>query len=443
MRVRALLVSAALVCALLAHQALRLLDLMPGALVAQPLSPISWDLLPIWPESAAWGQAENYPSVECCRIFPPLIDLEDAVDTTERNLTKLVATSPGSTYVSHVAKCRVPIRHSKPDRVFEFFHVSIKANTLVLHQLSRGQKDELRNHRFFTKCILSGCRKTNGPMSIKFSDAALNWTECRTDFINDTAMVHYPWLGLNFFHLHNENLLSAWTSLRHLRLLRSPRVLLQFVGQPPYNNAFYSNSMQLIFTRVENITELALSSSEPYCFPRLIIPTGFGVWSQTQDDGAGSGLYAPKMIKGATIEYATWLRRQLNISQPGLRNRKKPPRHIAWLLRKSDEREMNSQVFQECANEMKRVWGNEVNVEKLSLEVLSHRDNPRTLLLAMGDVDILVGSHGAGLTNMLYMPSGGLVVEVFADYGIGLDFYERMAFQLNHTCVQAYSTETD
>jgi len=104
----------------------------------------------------------------------------------------------------------------------------------------------------------------------------------------------------------------------------------------------------------------------------------------------GTGLFSPEKFKGATWEFAIYLRRELNLPPVESIDRRQLPRHVAWLTRGRDDRDMNTRVFTESSAVLRRLWGADIKVEELTSDVLRSRNNPRALLEAMATVDVLV-----------------------------------------------------
>jgi len=61
----------------------------------------------------------------------------------------------------------------------------------------------------------------------------------------------------------------------------------------------------------------------------------------------------------------------------------------------------------------------------------------------MSGVTLLVGMHGAGLTNMMLMPAGGAVIEVMAGPAGGATLYETLSRCLGHRYLRIPATAQD
>jgi capsular polysaccharide biosynthesis protein len=72
-----------------------------------------------------------------------------------------------------------------------------------------------------------------------------------------------------------------------------------------------------------------------------------------------------------------------------------------------------------------------LGVRPIQFEGLSFDDQRR----AMRNAKTLVGTHGAGLTNMLFMPAGGTVIEIIASHAVSGSLFRTLAESLGHTYV--------
>jgi capsular polysaccharide biosynthesis protein len=75
-------------------------------------------------------------------------------------------------------------------------------------------------------------------------------------------------------------------------------------------------------------------------------------------------------------------------------------------------------------------------VQPVRFEGLSFDEQRR----AMRSVKTLIGAHGAGLTNMLFMPSGGTVIEIFASEAASGSLFRTLAESLGHAYVHVAAT---
>jgi len=108
------------------------------------------------------------------------------------------------------------------------------------------------------------------------------------------------------------------------------------------------------------------------------------------------------------------------LSTFGLENTPSPVRPgVTLVVRRSDRKIMNSE---ELFDTLKSNFSDVANVRKLYLEDLSHQEQ----FSLMRETTILIGIHGSGLTNLIFLPPGSVLLEIF-QYGFTRPTYRYVS----------------
>ncbi|EER88926.1 hypothetical protein BDA96_10G331300 [Sorghum bicolor] len=153
---------------------------------------------------------------------------------------------------------------------------------------------------------------------------------------------------------------------------------------------------------------------EVHCFPRIVIGSTFH---------RAMGIDASRSPGGETVaDFKRVLRRAFKLeravaSRSGAPRRKDRPR-LLIISRKSSRRFVNERAMARAAAAAK--------FDVRIAEPDNHTDMPNFARL-VNSADVMMGVHGAGLTNMVFLPSRAVLVQV-VPFG-GLEWLTRVTFK--------------
>ncbi|XP_066308547.1 alpha-1,3-arabinosyltransferase XAT3-like isoform X2 [Miscanthus floridulus] len=172
--------------------------------------------------------------------------------------------------------------------------------------------------------------------------------------------------------------------------------------------------------------DLAATAGEVHCFGHVVVGLRAAHRELMIERERGSGTDADGVGVGMP-DFARFLRRALSLprnspttrpSSGGVTGRKPKPR-LLIVARRGTRRLLNADAVARVAEEV----GFEAVVGELEMRVSSDIAEVGRLI---NSFDALVGVHGAGLTNMVFLPRGATVVQV-VPWG-GLQWIARMDF---------------
>ncbi len=228
---------------------------------------------------------------------------------------------------------------------------------------------------------------------------------CTAGIRREIAMFYSPWHVDNMFHLHNDNILALVDTVRHTPGCQQDTLecdleltLYQFKGDPARKPVKAEEALGLIFDNRRHSHMLYEQADQtPICFSRVVWGRGPCFMYEVQQ--------APSLLRRAQAAVAAlrWKAfHKLEISSMNKQTSSSKhvvyisrghsgPRSIGNITTLMDECRRTGAICTECCD-----W--KQNSFKRTLQKIAH-------------ADVLMGPHGAGLTNILYAQPGASLVQ--------------------------------
>ena len=239
------------------------------------------------------------------------------------------------------------------------------------------------------------------PKSVIHEDIMIPERDCPRGYRDEIAFFYSPWLTNNNFHLHNDNLLPLVNNIRHApwcddKTLQCsfPTRLYQLRGDPELlrNEAMLARVRDYLFDNVTDASEI-FDWVDSTCFRALVWGRGRKVFYQNS-----AGSYFEELARNMydKVQKGLDLRVGRRRKEPGtfvkaVHIKRSPPRYIVDLAPLMKACNDAGLICEECCN-----W---------------ETDTIADVLNQVGDADIIMGRHGAGLAHVLYAAPDASVID--------------------------------
>ncbi|KAK9808076.1 hypothetical protein WJX73_003097 [Symbiochloris irregularis] len=249
--------------------------------------------------------------------------------------------------------------------------------------------------------------------------------ECKRWVHAPTVMYEgIQWEHLNTYHFFIDNFLRIYATLHDLKLFDLEKFLARQNYELPNNreaNLFLIQRSQSAWK--SKFTELfrfitpnlwTMADAEGVCFRRLVIGAETATLTYHPIDDPAVQEHV-QQVYSEMRRYAVPAQVRMDAAQsrPPPDTEKYLPRHpdrIQVRIVSRDKKWWTSRLIineQELIDEINRRYSGRVEVSTLEF----HDMTLANAMVAMNHTDFLIGMHGAGLTNMLWMQPGGVVIQ--------------------------------
>ncbi|XP_048131072.1 alpha-1,3-arabinosyltransferase XAT3-like [Rhodamnia argentea] len=281
--------------------------------------------------------------------------------------------------------------------------VRISNGGSTVHVLSDGSKFE-RSIRPYARRDDERMMKPVTPVQILHGDAA-NLPPC--DFVHSTpAVIFSTAVTGNAFHEFSEIIIPLFLTCQHFRLQ------LKFVTTD--RNALWIQKYSGILNRLSDHEALNLDDGSVHCFPGAVVGLRYhdNLALNTSDVPAGYSMR----------EFRQFLRESYDVKiKNELEKLQKPV--LILICRNHTRKFLNEDAMVKLAQELG------FQVVRAGPDTVS---NLELLAKMVSSCNILVGVHGAGLTNEIFLPDGAVVLQVVP---LGLDWASTNYFQIPSTAM--------
>ncbi|XP_030523857.2 alpha-1,3-arabinosyltransferase XAT2-like [Rhodamnia argentea] len=294
--------------------------------------------------------------------------------------------------------------------------VRISNGGLTVHVLSDGSKFE-RSIRPYARRDDERMMKPVTPVQILHGDAA-NLPPC--DFVHSTpAVIFSTAVTGNAFHEFSEIIIPLFLTCRHFRSQ------LKFVTTD--RNASWIQKYSGILNRLSDYEALNLDHGSVHCFRGAVVGLRYhdNLALNPSDVPAGYIMH----------EFRQFLRESYGVKIKNVHEIEKLQKPVLILISRNHTRKfLNEDALVEQAQELG------FQVVRAGYDTVS---NLELLAKMCGSCNILVGVHGAGLSNEIFLPDGAVVLQVVP---LGLDWASTYYFAVPAIAMDLhyleYKTET-
>ncbi|XP_056163977.1 alpha-1,3-arabinosyltransferase XAT3-like [Syzygium oleosum] len=289
--------------------------------------------------------------------------------------------------------------------------VRISNGELTVHVLSDGSQFE-RSVRPCTRREDERVMKLVTPVQILHGDAA-NLLPCNFTHSIPAVIFSMAVTG-NAFHEFSEIIIPLFLTCWHFRSQ------LKFVTTD--RNALWIQKYSRILNRLSDYEALNLDDGSVHCFPGAVVGLRYhdNLALNTSDVPTGHSMR----------EFRQFLRESYNVKTKNMHEIEKLQKPVLILISRNQTRKfLNEEAVVELAQGMGfqvvRAGPNTVSNLELSAKMV-------------GSCDVLVGVHGAGLTNEIFLPDGAVVFQVVP---LGLDWASTNYFKIPTTAMDLHYLE--